>query len=171
MIVDVKIFNKSPNELPKYAKLGDAGFDLRADLSRITKKSDLVGNGNYSLKQNENENYIILYPKGRIVIPTGIHVAIPEGYEIQVRPRSGSAIKYGISVLNSPGTIDTGWRDEIGVILLNTNDVEFFIYQGDRIVQGVLKEVCYCNWIEVENEEELGETERGKGGFGHTGKE
>lgn len=167
--IDVKIFNKGKNPLPEYSKKGDAGFDLRADFSHISKKSDFIGNGNYSLKQTENDNYLILYPRGRIVIPTGLHVSMPDGFEIQVRPRSGQASRNGISVLNSPGTVDEGYLGEIGVILLNTNDVEFFIYQGDRIAQGVAKEVWHCNWDKVDKLEDLGETERGQGGFGHTG--
>lgn len=136
--------------VPQYAKEGDAGMDIRAYI------------------RNEDPNYELISRYGRKIIPTGIKVAIPEGYEIQVRPRSGMTIKMGITVLNTPGTIDSGYRGEIGVILYNTNEYPVKIYHGDRIAQLVLSEVPKIEWAEVE---ELSETSRGEGGFGSTGTE
>ena len=130
-------------ELSTYAKDGDAGMDIRA------------------------AEDIIINPQETVIIPTGFKVAIPKGYEIQVRPRSGLALKHGITVLNTPGTIDEDYRGEIGVILMNHSGEDFVVNKGDRIAQ-----ICFClvakmNWKEVET---LDETERNTGGFGHTGK-
>lgn len=140
----VKIINKSKHKLPEYATLSSAGMDLRANIDKP----------------------IVLNPLQRILIPTGLYVELPDGYEAQVRPRSGLAIKKGVTVLNSPGTIDADYRGEIGVILVNLSDVPFEITDGERIAQMVI--ACHerVEWVETDI---LDETERGIGGFGHTG--
>ena len=140
----VKIINKSRNPIPEYATPLSAGIDLRASL----------------------EESISVDAFDSRLIPTGLYIELPEGYEAQVRPRSGLALKYQITVLNSPGTIDADYRGEIGVILMNHSDTPFIIEPGDRIAQLVFNKVEQAEFIEVE---ELSKTERGKGGFGHTG--
>lgn len=167
-MIDVKVFNESKNELPKYESLSAAGLDVRADFSRATKTADfkIYGNGVFYFK---TEPYLILGPGSRVLIPTGLYVAIPEGYEIQVRPRSGWALKKGITILNTPGTIDADYRGEIGVILLNAGDAPVMINDGDRIGQLVLNKVETINWKSVDSTGALGDTERGDGGFGHGG--
>ena len=142
--VKVKIINKSSNALPEYATPLSAGMDLRANIS---------------------EN-IILQPLERRLIPTGIFLQLPEGYECQIRPRSGLALKHGITVLNSPGTIDADYRGEVCVILANMSSQPFTIEKGERICQMVVARHASVNWDEVDV---LDETERGAGGFGHTG--
>lgn len=141
----VKIVNKSTHELPEYATSLSAGMDLRANITEP----------------------IILKPLERKLIPTGLYIELPQGFEAQIRPRSGLAIKKGITVLNSPGTIDADYRGEICVILINLSNEDFIIENGERICQMIIAEHEQVNWIEVE---ELGETARGAGGFGHTGK-
>lgn len=141
----VKIINKSTNPLPEYATEYSAGLDLRANI-----KDDLV-----------------LAPMERVLVPTGLFLELPKGYEAQVRPRSGLAIKHGITVLNSPGTIDADYRGEIQVILINLSNEVFVIKNGERICQMVIAQHAQVNWDEVEV---INETERGAGGFGHTGK-
>jgi dUTP pyrophosphatase len=168
----VKIFNKGDNDLPNYATELSAGFDIRADLSRIYKIEDIVGDSNYFTLEvkDDGKKIITLLPHGRILIPTGLHVAIPEGYELQIRPRSGLALKNGITILNTPGTIDSDYKGEIGLILINTDPLKSFeLKSGDRIAQGVLNEFIQCDWIKVSNINNLGESERGEGGFGHSG--
>ena len=144
----VKIVNKSNHPLPEYATSGSAGMDLRA-----------------SLKED-----IILPPMERKLIPTGLYMAIPEGFEAQIRPRSGLAYKHGITVLNSPGTIDSDYRGEIGVLLVNLSNENFIIKDGERIAQIVFTEVDIASLVEVESVDDLDTTVRGMGGFGHTGK-
>ena len=141
----VQVINKSKHPLPQYATSLSAGMDLRANL----------------------ESPIVLKPLQRCLVPTGIYMALPEGYEAQVRPRSGLAIKKGISVLNSPGTIDADYRDEVCVILVNLSTEDFVIEDGERIAQMVIARYEQAEWHEVDV---LDETERGAGGFGHTGK-
>ena len=143
----VKIINKSDNNLPAYETSSSAGMDLRAYLP---------------------EGPITLKPMQRTLIPTGLFMEIPEGYEGQVRPRSGLAIKSGITVLNTPGTIDADYRGEVKIILINLSDTDFVINSGDRVAQIVFAK---CEQMEVVNVETLSETERGAGGFGHTGKQ
>ena len=143
--MQVKIINRSRNPFPAYATSYSAGMDLRADL----------------------ESPIVLKPMERILVPTGLYVEIPEGYEGQIRPRSGLAIKHGISVLNSPGTIDSDYRGEVKVILINLSNENFTIENGERICQFVLAKFESVNWKPVET---LEESTRGEGGFGHTGK-
>ena len=142
----VKIFNKSDNNLPAYETSSSAGMDLRAYLP---------------------EGPITLKPMQRTLVPTGLFMEIPEGYEGQVRPRSGLAIKHGITVLNTPGTIDADYRGEVKIILVNLSDTDFVINSGERVAQIVFAK---CEQMEVVNVETLSETERGEGGFGHTGR-
>ena len=142
----VKVVNKSNNALPAYETKNSAGMDLRAYLP---------------------DGPVILQPMQRALIPTGLYIEIPEGYEGQVRPRSGLAIKFGITVLNTPGTIDEDYRGELKQILINLSDQPFVINNGDRIAQIVF---ARCEQAEMVEVEELSETERGVGGFGHTGK-
>jgi len=143
--MDVKIINKSHHQLPAYETIQSAGMDLRANL----------------------EEPITLQPMQRCLIPTGLFMALPAGYEAQVRPRSGLAIKKGITVLNSPGTIDADYRGEVCVILINLSQEPFVINDGERIAQMVIAKYEQVTWNQVEV---LDETERGAGGFGHTGK-
>lgn len=144
--IEVKIVNKSTNELPAYATAGSSGMDIRAFLE--TPKT--------------------LQPLERALIPTGIFIELPEGYEVQVRPRSGLAVKQGITCLNTPGTIDADYRGEIKIILINLSAEEQVINPGDRIAQMVIQKVEKMLWKPVE---ELAITERNAGGFGHTGKQ
>ncbi len=143
--VEVKVVREKGVELPKYETKGSAGMDVRANIKEpITLKS-----------------------LERILIPTGLKVAIPEGYEIQVRPRSGLAIKHGITMLNTPGTVDSDYRGELKVIVVNLSNEAYTIEPNERIGQFVLNKIEQIEFIEVE---ELESTERGEGGFGHTGK-
>lgn len=143
--MQIKIVNKSNNELPAYSTALSAGMDLRANLQAP----------------------VVLNPLERKLIPTGLYVEIPKGYEAQIRPRSGLALKKGITVLNTPGTIDADYRGEIGIILINLSQEDFVIESGERICQMIIAahETVEWNLVEV-----LEETGRGEGGFGHTGK-
>ena len=143
--MEVKIVNKSNHRLPEYATPGSAGMDLKANTTEP----------------------IVLGPLERQMIPTGLYIALPEGYEAQVRPRSGLAAKYGVTVANSPGTVDADYRGEIKVILINLSNEKFVVNPGDRIAQMVVARYERVEWNEVAT---LDETERGEGGFGHTGK-
>ena len=140
----IKIVNNSQHDSPEYATLQSAGLDLRANLT----------------------DSILLKPLARILVKTGLFIALPAGYEAQVRPRSGLAYKKGITVLNSPGTIDADYRGEIGVILVNFSEEEFIIENGERIAQLVIAKYEQAKWVETEN---LDETDRASGGFGSTG--
>ncbi len=142
--MQIQIVNKSHHKLPQYATALSAGLDIRANL----------------------DSPITLKPLGRILVPTGLFIALPQGYEAQIRPRSGLAIKRGITVLNSPGTIDADYRGEICVILVNLSSDDFVIEDGERICQMVIARHEQAVWEEVEV---LNQTERGEGGFGHTG--
>lgn len=157
----INVVNKSTNSLPSYAKDGDAGMDIRADFSRGVQEQFMDG-----AAYDDERKVILLFSGGRCLVPTGIFTAIPKGYEIQVRPRSGLALKSGITVLNTPGTIDSGYRNEYGVILMNLSDELFEIAQGDRIAQIVLKKVEEIEWNLVTD---LDESERGQTGFGDSG--
>lgn len=143
--MNIRIINRSHHPLPAYATVLSAGMDLRANL----------------------ETPITLRPLERCLVPTGLFMALPQGYEAQVRPRSGLALKKGITVLNTPGTIDADYRGEIGVILVNLSQEDFVINDGERIAQMVVARHETVTWEAVED---LDETERGAGGFGHTGK-
>ena len=142
--IKIKIVNNSKNELPKYETILSAGMDLRANL----------------------EESVILNPMERRLIPTGLHISLPKGYEAQIRPRSGLALKKGITCLNSPGTIDADYRGDIGVILINLSNAPFVIENGERVAQMVISKHEQIEWEQVEI---LDETERGENGFGHTG--
>lgn len=159
--VKVKVINDSNLELPAYAHKGDAGIDLRADLS--TGFNELTADG---AAWDDVSKCVRLFPGGRCLISTGIRIELPEGYELQIRPRSGLALKNGISVLNSPGTIDSGYKNLIGVILINHSQNDFEIYNGDRIAQAVLNKVEQIEWEPVT---EFKKTERGLKGFGSSG--
>lgn len=141
----IKIINKSHHDLPQYATPQSAGVDLRANL----------------------ESPVILEPMQRRLVPTGLFMALPPGFEAQVRPRSGLALKHGITVLNSPGTIDADYRGEVCVVLANLSEEPFVINDGERIAQMVIARHEQAEWEPVDT---LDETERGAGGFGHTGK-
>lgn len=140
----IQIINKSKHALPQYATALSAGMDLRANI----------------------DTHILLKPMQRKLVPTGLYIALPEGFEAQIRPRSGLALKKGITLLNTPGTIDADYRGEIGVIVVNLSEEDFIIEDGERIAQMVIARYEKAEWEEVEV---LGETERGDGGFGHTG--
>jgi len=142
--MEVKIVNRSRHLLPNYSTPLSAGMDLRANL---------------------NES-ITLEPFERRLVPTGLFIELPEGFEAQIRPRSGLALKKGISVVNTPGTIDADYRGEIGIILINLSEVDFVINDGERICQMVINKVEKIAWTQVDS---LEESERGDGGFGHTG--
>jgi len=143
--MEIKIINKSKHPLPSYSTPLSAGMDLKANI----------------------DTPVVLKPLQRALINTGLYIALPEGFEAQIRPRSGLAIKNGITVLNSPGTIDADYRGEICAIMINLSDSDFVINDGDRICQMVIARHEKAEWIAVEN---LEITDRGAGGFGHTGK-
>jgi dUTP pyrophosphatase len=143
--MQVKIVNKSKNELPAYSTIMSAGMDLRASL----------------------QEPVVLKPLERKLVPTGLYIELPQGFEAQIRPRSGLALKKGITVLNTPGTIDADYRGEIGIILINLSQEDFVIDSGERICQMIIASHETVEWKLVE---ELKETDRGAGGFGHTGK-
>lgn len=171
--MEIKVFNESNNELPKYETPQAAGLDLRADFSRVESISDIkiYGPGQIIPANSANAvKMIVIEPGSRVCIPTGLYIALPEGYETQVRPRSGLALKEGITVLNTPGTIDADYRGNIGVILINQGLKTVYIEDGERIGQLVLNKVEQIGWEEVFSKDDLGSTERGEGGFSSTGK-
>ena len=143
--VTINIINNSSNTLPAYETIGSAGMDLRANLEEPVK----------------------LQPMQRALIPTGLFIELPLGYEAQVRPRSGLAIRHGITCLNSPGTVDSDYRGELKIILINLSNEAFTILHGERIAQMIFQPVAKAEWQEVKV---LNESKRGEGGFGHTGK-
>lgn len=142
--IKVKIINNSGHELPAYETPSAAGMDVRACLTEP----------------------VTLAPLERALIPTGLRIQLPQGYECQIRPRSGLALRHGISLVNAPGTVDADYRGEIGVIVINLSNEPFTINDGERICQMVVKEYVHVTWEPVER---IDETERGDGGFGHTG--
>ena len=143
-MVELRVVNKGRQPLPAYATKQSAGLDLRADI----------------------DEDVILQPLQRQLIPTGLHIALPEGYEAQVRPRSGLALKHGVTVLNTPGTIDADYRGEIGVVLVNLSQDSFTVHPGERVAQLVVARYEQADLVSVDV---LDETERGEGGYGHTG--
>jgi dUTP pyrophosphatase len=143
--IEIRIVNQSTNDLPEYATIHSAGMDLKANLTES----------------------IVLKPLERAMVATGLFIELPEGFEAQIRPRSGLAAKHGLTVLNSPGTIDADYRGEIKVILVNLSNEPFIINHGERIAQMVIAKHETVKWSAVK---ELSETVRGEGGFGHTGK-
>ena len=142
--VSIKVINSSGLDLPRYASDSAAGMDIRAAV----------------------DTPVTIAPGGRTLIPTGLKVEIPEGYEVQLRPRSGLALRSGITLLNSPGTIDADYRGEIGVILINLSDAPFTVERGDRICQMVVAPCLQAQWVEADS---LAQSERDAGGFGHSG--
>lgn len=147
--LQVKYINKSNNPEPSYQKEGDSGFDFRAFIT----------------------DPITIEPFKRLLVPTGLYFQIPVGFELQVRPRSGLALKHGITVLNTPGTVDAGYRGEVGVLLINLGDEPFVINSGDRIAQGVIAPVQTIKTTMFTRSNRLDESDRGTGGFGSTGKQ
>tara|TARA_Y100000768_G_scaffold375083_1_gene345519 strand:- start:988 stop:1425 length:438 start_codon:yes stop_codon:yes gene_type:complete len=143
-MIDLPVINMSPYELPSYSTSSSAGLDLRANIKKP----------------------LFLNPFQRILIPTGLKISLPETFEGQIRPRSGLALKYGITVLNSPGTIDADYKGEIGVILINLSDKKYEINPGDRIAQMIISNFSNVNWKLVDD---LGRSKRGNSGFGSTG--
>ena len=143
-MVQIKVVNKGNQPLPKYQTSQSAGMDLRANIDAP----------------------VLIKPLDRKLIPTGLHIALPEGYEAQIRPRSGLVIKNGITIINTPGTIDSDYRGDVGVILVNISNEDFVVQPGDRIAQMVINKF---EQAKSEVVEELDETERGEGGYGHTG--
>lgn len=143
-MVEIRVVTKGRQPLPAYATKQSAGLDLRADI----------------------DEDVILQPLQRQLIPTGLHIALPEGYEAQVRPRSGLALKHGVTVLNTPGTIDADYRGEIGVVLVNLSQDPFTVHPGERVAQLVVARYEQADLVSVDV---LDETERGEGGYGHTG--
>lgn len=143
-MLKIKVVNKGTQPLPVYATAQSAGMDLRANIDKP----------------------ILIKSLDRVLIPTGLHIALPEGYEAQIRPRSGLAIKHGITCLNTPGTIDADYRGDVGVELVNLSHEDFVVQPGERIAQMIINKVEQAELIEVEV---LDDTERGEGGFGHTG--
>ena len=143
-MIEIKVVNRGRQPLPQYATKQSAGMDLRANI----------------------DEPIVLHPMERRLIPTGLFIALPEGYEAQVRPRSGLALKHGLTVLNAPGTIDADYRGEVGVVLINLSQEDFVINAGERIAQMVIARHEQVEWEEVDT---LEESERGAGGFGSTG--
>lgn len=144
-MIEVKVVNRSGEALPAYQTPLSAGMDLRADVTAP----------------------VVLQPGRRALVPTGLYIELPAGYEAQIRPRSGLALKHGVTVLNSPGTIDADYRGEIQVLLVNLSDEAFEIQRGERIAQMVVARHERVQWVEAEA---LSDTERGAGGFGHTGR-
>lgn len=142
--VTVKIINNSHHQLPQYSTADSAGMDVRANLAHP----------------------IVLAPLERVLVPTGLYIELPSGYECQLRPRSGLALKHGITLVNTPGTIDADYRGEIGVILINLSNKSFTINDGERICQMVITRYSHVEWVTVT---EISDTDRGDGGFGHTG--
>ena len=143
-MIDIKVVNRGHQQLPEYATSLSAGMDLRADI----------------------DEPVTLHPLERRLIPTGLFIALPVGFEAQIRPRSGLALKYGITVLNSPGTVDADYRGELKVLLVNFSHEDFLIREGERIAQMVIARHDQARFIEVKD---LDQTERGTGGYGHTG--
>lgn len=144
--IEIKVVNNGSQPLPEYAMPGDAGMDLRANITEP----------------------VLLKSLERRLFPTGIHIQLPEGYEAQIRPRSGLAIKHGITCINTPGTVDSSFRGDVGVELVNLSKEDYVVQPGERIAQMVIKEYIKGVFVPVEK---LDETERGEGGFGHTGKQ
>ena len=161
----VKVINLSNNPLPKYETKGAAGMDLRADFSRITPENPVIfkaGSGYFDFEKK----MLRIDPMARVLIPTGLKVALPENIEMQIRPRSGMALKKGLTVINTPGTVDEDYRGEVGVPIINLNPEPVWIEAGERICQAVFNEITRVTWEEVDI---LDETERGEGGFNSTG--
>ena len=169
--VQVQIYNISNNPNPKYSNPTDAGADIRADFSRVSPDNPIkiYGDGEIIFAgESHSTTMLRLEPGSRAIIPTGIYTSIPEDYEIQLRPRSGLAIKKGLNLINCVGTIDCSYKSEIGVPVVNQGLETIWIEDGERIAQAVLSRVSHISWETVSNLSELKGNDRG-GGFGHTG--
>ena len=162
--MQVQVIRNTLNQLPRYETPESAGCDLRAELNLINEKLLFNAEAFYTLDNVVTE--LIIYPGGRALIPTGIKMALPVGFEAQVRPRSGLALKYGITVLNTPVTIASDYRGDVVVVLINHGTEPFVVNQGDRIAQLVISQITQVQFVPVD---ELSETNRGTGGFGSTG--
>ena len=165
----VNVINKSNNPLPKYETAGAAGFDIRVDLSRVTPENRVRVYGDAEIVfagEGHSKAMIRLEPMTRALLPTGIFTAIPEGWQVSCRPRSGMAIKKGLSLINTPGLIDCDYRGEWHLPVINLGLEDVYIEDGERICQGILEPVYHVEWNEVAS---LDETERGDGGFNSTG--
>lgn len=165
----VSVINKSNNPLPKYETPGAAGFDIRVDLSRVTPDTPINGFGDAEViwsGEGHTVPMIRIAPRSRALLPTGIFTAIPEGWQVSCRPRSGMALKKGLTLVNTPGTIDSDYRGEWGLPVINLGLQDVYIEDGERICQGILEPVYHIEWNEVTS---LDETKRGDGGFNSTG--
>lgn len=163
----IPVIKNTSNDLPKYETEYSAGCDLRAELSNIKEETLTQACIIHFMDGNKIAKKLVIKPSGRALIPTGLKMALPEGYEASVRPRSGLALKHGITVLNTPGTIDADYRGDIGVIIINHGFDDFEIKQGDKIAQMVISKVEHAEFV---LSEQLNQTDRGEGGFGSTGK-
>ena len=167
----VQVINKSENQLPKYETPQSAGMDIRADFSRVTPENPvkIYGDGEIIFKGDlHNVTMLRLEPGSRALIPTGLFTKIPEGYEVQLRPRSGLAIKKGLTLINTPGTIDCSYKNMWGIPVINLGFETIWIEDGERICQGVLNEITHIEWENVNSLDKLTGEDRG-GGFGHSG--
>lgn len=165
----VSVINKSNNPLPKYETPGAAGFDIRVDLSRVTPDTPINGFGDAEViwsGEGHTVPMIRIAPRSRALLPTGIFTAIPEGWQVSCRPRSGMALKKGLTLVNTPGTIDSDYRGEWGLPVINLGLEDVYIEDGERICQGILEPVYHIDWKEVVS---LDETKRGDGGYNSTG--
>lgn len=165
----VNVINKSNNPLPKYETTGAAGFDIRVDLSRVTPDTPINGFGDAEIiwsGEGHTVPMIRIAPRSRALLPTGIFTAIPEGWQVSFRPRSGMALKKGLTLVNTPGTIDSDYRGEWGIPVINLGLEDVYIEDGERICQGILEPVYHIDWKKVVS---LDETERGEGGYNSTG--
>lgn len=163
----IKIFNESNNPNPSYAKEGDTGCDVYASMLHTKKNYETKLGADW--QYDESTDTATIHPGGRALIGTGLFCEIPVGFGIVTRPRSGLALNKGITVGNTPGTIDAGYRNEIGIILINHSDQDFVVAEGDRIAQFVIEEVIRADWASVDSRDDLSSSERGQGGFGSTG--
>lgn len=164
--MQVQVINSSENKLPEYSTAGASAVDLRASFTNGNLKEEYFRFADWD-EEGEENGYLIIFSGGRALIPTDLFVAIPEGYEIQIRPRSGIALKEGVTVLNTPGTIDADYRGNVGVILINLGEEPFIVKEGDRIAQAVLTKVERIEWEPVTK---LEGTKRNTGGFESTGR-
>lgn len=165
----VNVINKSNNPLPKYETTGAAGFDIRVDLSRVTPDTPIKGFGDTEViwsGEGHTVPMIRIAPRSRALLPTGIFTAIPEGWQVSFRPRSGMALNKGLTLVNTPGTIDSDYRGEWGLPVINLGLEDVYIEDGERICQGILEPVYHIDWKEVVS---LDETKRGDGGYNSTG--
>lgn len=169
MTMKVKVINISNNKLPKYESIGAAALDIRIDLSRVTPDNPIKGFGDAEViwsGEGHTVPMVRIAPMSRALLPTGLFTAIPEGYQVSFRPRSGMAIKKGLQLANSPSTIDCDYRGEWMLPVINLGLEDIYIEDGERICQALLEKVNKIEWEVVDS---LNETERGDGGFGHSG--